>query len=63
MWANIRKTLLIAFVICTAILLFIIYKNIEFPFVFQFGMGYLVIALILFVDFIITVFFNIIKLK
>lgn len=63
MWANVRKTLLIVFAIYTAILLFIIYKNIEFPPVFQFTKGYLVITLVLFVDFIITVFFNIRKLK
>ena len=63
MWSNIRKTLFIVFGICTAILLFIIYKNIEFPFAFQFGMGYLVIALVLFVDSIITVFFNMTRLK
>lgn len=63
MWANIRKTLLIVFGICTVIMLFIVYKNIEFPFVFQFGMSYLVIALVLSVDLTITVFFNIRKLK
>lgn len=63
MWTNIRKTLLIVFGVCTAIMLFIIYKNIEFPFIFQFGMSYLIIALILSVDLTITVFFNIRKLK
>ncbi|WP_291569255.1 hypothetical protein [Clostridium sp. UBA4548] len=63
MWDNIRKALSVAFVIYTAILLFIIYKNIEIPFAFKFGKGYLVILLVLVVDFIITIFYKIIKLK
>ncbi|KMT22502.1 hypothetical protein CLCY_10c00470 [Clostridium cylindrosporum DSM 605] len=63
MWDNIRKTLYIIFAIYTAIILFIIYKNIEFPFSFQFILGYLVIILLLFIDLIITVFFSVRKLK
>ena len=63
MWAKIRITLLIVFGLCTAILLFIIYENIEFPFVFQFGMGCLAIALVLSVDLIIAIFFYFRKFK
>lgn len=63
MWDSVRKALFITFGIYTAILLFIIYKNVEIPFAFQVGRGYLVIVLVVLIDFIITIFFKITKLK
>lgn len=63
MWANIRKTLLTVFVIWTGILLFIVYKNIEFSFVLQFIIGYSVFGLLLFIETVLSAFFNVRKLK
>lgn len=63
MWANIRKTLYFVCTIWTIIVLFIVYKNIEFPFAFQFVIGCFVFAMLLFIESIITVFSKIRKLK
>lgn len=63
MRTNLRKILFFVGTIWTVIVLFIVYKNIEFPFAFQFVIGWLVFLLLLFIKFIISAFFYIKKLK
>ncbi len=63
MRTNMRKTISIIFTIWTVIVLFIVYKNVEFPFVFQFVIGYIAALLLACVCFIINIFFHIRKSK
>lgn len=63
MWDNIKKYMYIVLIIWTVMVLFIVYKNIEFPFVFQFVMGYVILLVLVGLYFIITAFLNIRKSK
>jgi hypothetical protein len=63
MRANIKKFIYIALIIWTVIVVFIVYKNIEFSFVFQFVVGYVIFLLLTCLYFTITIFLNIRKLK
>lgn len=63
MWDNIKKCMYIVFIIWTVMVLFIVYKNIEFPFILQFVVGYVICLLLVGLYFIITAFLNIRKSK
>lgn len=63
MGTTIRKFMYIVGIIWTIMVLFIIYKSIEFPFVLQFVISYFIFALLMCLDFIITIFLNIRKSK
>lgn len=65
MWTTKRKIILVYFalIIWTAIILFIVYRNIEFPFVFQFVVSYVIFLMLVFLYFLITIFLNIRKSK
>lgn len=63
MWTNIRKIMYIVLIIWTIIVLFIVFRNIEFPYVFQFVLGYVAFLLLTFLYFIITIFLIIRKSK
>jgi len=49
--------------IWTVIVLFIVYRNIEFPFVFQFVVSYVIFLMLSFLYFLIIIFLNIRKSK
>lgn len=63
MWDNIKKCMYIVFIIWTVMVLFIVYKNIEFPFILQFLVGYVICLLLVGLYFIVTAFLNIRKSK
>ncbi|WP_186430395.1 hypothetical protein [Clostridium sp. BSD9I1] len=63
MWDNIKKCMYIVFIIWTVMVLFIVYKNIEFPFILQFVVGYVICLLLVGLYFIVTAFLNIRKSK
>lgn len=63
MWDNIKKCMYIVFIIWTIMVLFIVYKNIEFPFILQFVVGYVICLLLVGLYFIVTAFLNIRKSK
>lgn len=63
MWTTIKRIIYIALIIWTIIVLFIVYRNIEFPFVFQFVVGYVIFLMLTFLYFLITIFLNIRKSK
>lgn len=63
MGITIRKIIYIVLIIWTVITLFIVYKHIEFPFVLQFVIGYVIFLLLTCLYFAITIFLSIRKLK
>lgn len=63
MWSNRTKIIYSTLIIWTVIVLFIVYRNIEFPFVFQFVIGYVIFLMIALVYFFIIIFSNMRKLK
>jgi len=63
MWNNIKKVMNIVLIMWTIIVLFIVYRNIEFPFVFEFILAYVVTLLLTFLYIIITIFLFIRKSK
>lgn len=63
MWDNIKKCMYIVFIIWTVMVLFIVYKNIEFPFILQVVVGYVICLLLVGLYFIVTAFLNIRKSK
>ncbi len=63
MWSNRTKIIYSTFIIWTVIVLFIVYRNIEFPFVFQFVIGYVIFLIIALVYFFINIFSNMRKSK
>lgn len=63
MWTTIKRIIYIALIIWTIIVLFIVYRNMEFPFVFQFVVGYVIFLMLTFLYFLIAIFLNIRKSK
>lgn len=63
MRTTITRITCIALIIWTAIVLYIVYKNVEFPFILQFVVSYLVFGFIAVLYLIISVFLNMRKLK
>lgn len=63
MRSNIKKAINTALVIWTVIVLFIVYRNLEFPFVFQFVVGYVICSILTALYILITIFMNIRKEK
>lgn len=61
MWSNIKKAIYAAMLIWTVIVLFIVYKNIKFPFVLQFVLGYVICLILTALYFLITISLSIRK--
>lgn len=63
MWRSIRKIINIVLIIWTIPVLFVVYRNIEFPYVFEFVLSYVLFLLLIFLYYIITIFLLIRKSK
>lgn len=63
MWKSIRKMMNIVLIIWTISVLFVVYRNIEFPYVFEFVLSYILFLLLIFLYYIVIIFLLIRKSK
>lgn len=63
MWNARTKIIYSTFIIWTIIVLFIVYRNIEFPFAFQFIIGYVIFLMLVLLHCLINIFLNMRKSK
>lgn len=63
MWNARAKIIYSTFIIWTIMVLFIVYRNIEFPFAFQFIIGYVIVLMLVSLHCLINIFLNMRKSK
>ncbi|MPN02913.1 hypothetical protein SDC9_150134 [bioreactor metagenome] len=63
MWNARAKIIYSTFIIWTIMVLFIVYRNIEFPFAFQFIIGYVIFLMLVSLHCLINIFLNMRKSK